>query len=161
MLRKMLLVCALLALVLAAVDVGLGVAADCKNPAALKIGRMGFRSENPEFACQVRVRALKPDVAPAAKGKLAAHSVLSLRTSLDRGARDVFDQPVYVYFDLNARDASAWANDRLEVVFYDAGSQRWEVMPSARLSGGSTGRLRVGSTVTQFGLCGLAKLKGK
>jgi hypothetical protein len=162
MVKKIFWICATLVLAFAAAGVSASfsrAAVDCNNPSALKFGRMGVVANGEDFPCRVRVRAIKPELAPAMKGGIPPRSVLSIRSRLDRNDRSVFDNPAYVYFDLSASEASAWKNDKLQVMVYNSIRDQWETVESMQLSGGSAGRMRIGNRLSRFGLYGLSKTK--
>ncbi len=163
MFRKLLLVCLGLTFAFAAVGVSTdfvrAAEADCDHPSALRFGQMGITATSTDFACRVRVRAVKPEAAPAMKGGVLARSALSLRSRLDRSDRSVFDAPAFIYFDLSPSEASAWKNGALQVMVYN--SMRKPVGDGRQLTAGSGsgGRLRIGSRLSHYGLYALGKTK--
>jgi hypothetical protein len=152
-----------LALAFAAIGGSAGISraagAECKNPSALRFGRMGVIATGEDFTCRVRVRAVKPELAPLMKGGVAPRSAISIRSRLDRNDRSVFEMPAYVYFDLSPAEASAWRNGNLQVMVYNSTRDQWEAVESAQLAGASGERLRIGSRLSRFGLYGLSKTK--
>lgn len=162
MLRKVLLICAGLVLALATASLITGhsraAADECNKPSPMRFGRMGVIASGEDFACRVRVRAVKPEAAPPLKSGVAPSSVISIRSRVDRNDRTVFDTPAYVYFDLRPSEAAAWRNGKLKIVVYNSSRDKWESVDATQLSGPS-GITRIGNRLNRFGMYGLAKTK--
>lgn len=130
----------------------------CPHKGPLKVGRQGFISSSPDFACQVNAARVNTSAAPAPRNLKFVRPIMRLESKTVQPASVVFSGKTQVYFDLNKNQEKAWKAGVLAIYFYDPVTKTWAKLSGSRLPlKGST--FRVGAYIYKYGLYGLAKTK--
>ena len=130
----------------------------CPHNRTVKVGRQGFFSTNPDFACQTNARRASAATAPVPSYFKFVRPLLRLESKTVQPASVVFSGKTQVYFDLNKNQEKAWKAGVLAIYFYDPTTKTWTKLSSSRMPmKGNT--FRLAAPIYKYGLYGLAKTK--
>lgn len=130
----------------------------CPHKGPVKVGRQGFMSSSPDFACQVNAGRVNASAAPVPKTLKFVRPIMRLESKTVQPASVVFSGRTQVYFDLNKNQEKAWKAGVLAIYFYDPDTKTWAKLSSSQIPmKGAT--FRVGAYIFKYGLYGLAKTK--
>lgn len=130
----------------------------CPHKGAVRVGRQGFMSSNPDFACQTKASRVNASAAPVPSSFKFVRPLLRLESKTVQPASVVFSGKTQVYFDLNKNQEKAWKAGVLAIYFYDPDAKTWTKLSSYQspLKGSA---FRVAASISKYGLYGLAKTK--
>jgi hypothetical protein len=128
----------------------------CPHNRTVKVGRQGFFSTNPDFACQTNARRVNASAAPVPSTLKFVRPLLRLESKTVQPASVVFSGKTSVFFDLNKNQEKAWKAGVLAIYFYNPNLKTWTKLSSSSLPMKGSA-FRIGSPIYQYGLYGLAK----
>ena len=129
----------------------------CPHPLTIRMGKQGFYSSNPDFACQTTTHNVPAHSAPAPKNLKFVRAVMSLESKTTKPRSFVFAGTTQAFFDLNANQAKAWKAGTLAVYYYNKDTHTWSKIASFQQTGPKG--FRIASNIYNYGMLGLAKVK--
>ena len=152
----------LIVFALLAITVGTALAeaapGTCPHSRTIRLGKGGFYSTNPDFACQTNAYSVRASAAPTPKTLSFVRPLMQLTKKTVQPDSVVFSGKTRAFFDLNKNQEKAWKAGVLAVYYYDMTTRTWQKLPSYQMVLNVKG-FRIASNIWDFGYYGLAKTK--